>query len=395
VRLGELRAGYAGSGANREQETRMLLLKDAIAFGRDEPIDLLHRTRCPPLVLAPTEEGRISLCGLTPRPSIARLHAPGKIATVSVHPSLPLLALIERGSRNLRLLRFDGSIAFEIPAPPLKEGSPEWMSGGYDHCLFDESGRYLWCAASVSTDQIELQLREADGWSVVSRTLVDDPFGASSAGASSAMLLPTAEPGTLSLWLAEGHGGGACLYWVARDGVSVRCSPEPSVCDTTPPEFSPSGREFLVIDLVGVVQRFSYPVVEQLGVCESPFGDDQPFRFSVCYLNNARALAVSLDGRIAVLDTSTMRVVNELIIEGHEPRPAEEHFYPHLAGDRNLCTDIGDVTRLGDYLIFGHAVAPPQGSAPLRKLNIEDQDDDDTQGMLCFPISYILDRYAA
>jgi len=26
---------------------------------------------------------------------------------------------------------------------------------------------------------------------------------------------------------------------------------------------------------------------------------------------------------------------------------------------------------------------------------MEDQDDADTQGMLCFPISYILDRYAA
>jgi hypothetical protein len=268
------------------------------------------------------------------------------------------------------------------------------MRGGYDHCLFDESGRYLWCAASISTDQIEVQLREADGWTVVSRTLVDDPFGASSAGASSAMLLPTAEPGTLSLWLADGHGCGACVYWVARNGVRVRCSPEPSLRDTTPPEFSPSGREFLAINLFGTVQRFSCPVVELLGVCESPFGDDDPFRFSVCYLNDARALAVSLDGRIAVLDTPTMRVVNELIIEGHEPRPAEE-YHPNLAGDKNLCTDIGDVMRLGDYLIFGHAADPPQGSVPRRRLNTEDQDDTDTQGMLCFPISYVLDRYAA
>ena len=371
----------------------MLFLKDAIAFGRDEPVDLLHRTRCTPLVLGRTQEGRMSLCGLTPRPSIARLYAPGKISTVCVHPSLPLLALIERGSRKLRLLSFDGSTAFEISAPPLREGSPEWMRSGYDHCLFDDSGRYLWCAARVSTDQVEVQLRETDGWSVVSRTLVDDPFGPSSAGASSAMLLPTAEPGTLSLWFADGQGG-ACVHWVARDGVRVSCSPEPSLCDTTPPEFSPGGREFLVIDLYGAVRRFSYPVVEQFGICESPFGDDEPFRFSLCYLDNARALAVSLNGRIAVLDTPTMRVVNELTIEGHEPRPAEE-YYPNLAGDRNLCTDIGDVTRLGDYLIFGHAAAPPQGSAPCRKLNMEDQDDADTQGMLCFPISYILDRYAA
>ena len=371
----------------------MLLLKDAIAFGRDEPVALLHRTRCPPLVLGPTQEGRISLCGLTPRPSIARLHAPGKISTVSVHPSLPLLALIERGSWKLRLLRFDDSIAFEIPAPPLREGSPEWLRRGYDHCLFDESGRYLWCAASVSTDQIEVQLRETEGWSVVSRTLVDDPFGANSRSASSAMLLPTAEPETLSLWLADGQGG-ACVYWVARDGVHIRCALEPCLSDTTPPEFSPSGREFLVIDLYRLVKRFRYPVVELLGACESPFGADEPFFSSLCYLNNARALAVSLNGRIAVLDTPTMRVVNELTIEGHEPRPTEE-YHPSLVGDRKLCTDISEVTRLGDHLIFGHAAAPTQGLAPRRNLNVEDQDDGDTKGMLCFAMSYVLDRYAA
>jgi len=48
----------------------MLLLKDAIAFGREEPANLLHRTRCRPLILLSAEEGpkagRISLCGLTP-----------------------------------------------------------------------------------------------------------------------------------------------------------------------------------------------------------------------------------------------------------------------------------------------------------------------------------------
>jgi hypothetical protein len=110
------------------------------------------------------------------------------------------------------------------------------MGGGYDHCLFDESGRYLWCAASVAKDQIEVELREAEGWPVVSRTLVDDP---NSAGASSAMLLPTAEPGTLSLWIPDGQGG-ACVYWVARDGGRVRCTLERCLCDTTPPEFSPA-----------------------------------------------------------------------------------------------------------------------------------------------------------
>jgi hypothetical protein len=263
------------------------------------------------------------------------------------------------------------------------------MTGGYHHCLFDASGRYLWCAASVSADQIEVQLRETDGWSVVSRIRVEDPFGASSAGANSAMFLATAEPKTLSLWLADGQGG-ACVYWVARDGVHIRCALEPSLCDTTPPEFAPNGREFLVIDLYGAVQRFRYPAVELLGSWQSPFGAGEPFRFFVCYLDHKRALALSLNGRIAVLDTAAMRVANELSIEGHEPRPVEE-YYPTLAGDRALCTDISCFERLGDYLIFFHAGDRARASSSDGSPHVENRDEEETEGMLCFPISYVLD----
>jgi hypothetical protein len=52
-------------------------------------------------------------------PAAPLFSAPGK-RSVCAHPSMPLLAAIERGLRRLLLLRFDGSIAFEIPAPPLR-----------------------------------------------------------------------------------------------------------------------------------------------------------------------------------------------------------------------------------------------------------------------------------
>ena len=157
-----------------------------------------------------------------------------------------------------------------------------------------------------------------------------------------------------------------------------------------PPVFAPSGREFLVIDFTyGAVQRYRYPVVQPAGVCESPFG---AFHVSLCYLDDTRALAGSLNGRMAVLDTPTMRVVNELIIEGHEPRPLDE-YYPRLAGDRELCTDISDFWRLGDYLIFFHADDRARASSD-GSPRVEGRHDEEIKGMLCFPISYVLDRYA-
>ncbi len=370
----------------------MLLLKDAVAFGREEPANLLHCTRCRPLVLKTpeilngSEVMHISLCGLTPRPSLAPLSARCLISSShGAHSSMPLLAEIvetrwgKPDQGKLLLRRFDGSIALDIPAPPLREGSLILEVAGYTDCQFDDRGRHLWCAARVSSDQIEVQLRETDGWSVVSRTLVEG-------GYDSALFFRTPDPGTLSLWFAEGE---ACVYWAARDGVHTRYAPEPSLYGTTPPEFSPSGREFLVIDSVyGGVQRYRFPVVQLLGACESPFGADEPFDVSLCYLTDTQALAGSLNGRIAVLDTPTMRVVNELTIEGHEPRPVEE-YHPTLTGNGELCTDIASFARLGDYLIFWHGPGAPSSDGS-RHVEVGTE----TKGMLCFPVSYILDRYA-
>ena len=300
---------------------------------------------------------------------------------------MPLLAEIEHrwqkpDQGKLLLRRFDGSIALEIPAPSRREGSPEQKTAGYEDCRFDDSGRYLWCAARISADQIEVLLRETDGWSVVSRTIVEDPFG------ESANFLPMPDPWSFSLYFAEG-GGDVRVYWAARDGAHTRFALEPNLCDA-PPVFAPSGREFLVIDFTyGTVRRYRYPVVQPAGVCESPFGVDEPFHDPLCYPDDTCALAGSLNGRIAVLVTSTMRVANELTIEGHEPRPVEEH-YPNLTGNGGLCSDVASFARLGDYLIFWHG---PGALSSNGSRHVE-VGTEETKGMLCFPISYVLDRYA-
>src|SRR5262245_65833498 len=90
----------------------MLLLKDAIAFGREEPANLLHRTRCRPIVLEKASEGwalngseavRISLCGLTPRPSLAPLSALSTISSSHhAHPSMPLRSEERRVGKECR-----------------------------------------------------------------------------------------------------------------------------------------------------------------------------------------------------------------------------------------------------------------------------------------------------
>jgi hypothetical protein len=334
-----------------------------------------------PLLVAAAKDGRISLCRLSPEPSISRLSAPGKVAAVSPHPSRPLLALVEHGSGKLFVLGFDGSVMCEEPAPRLPEGPSEWMTAD---CQFDVSGTYLLCAATVSEDRIEVQLRETDRWSVISRAVVEDPFGASSAS-----FHPTAGSDTWALWLGAGQDGQRVL-WVMRDDTSLRTMIEPRLENRGPLAFSPSGDEFLTIgEPGGPLERYAYhPPTELLGVCESPY--DAPFGPYFCYLDNAQALAFAENGQMAVVDTRSMRVVEELAIEGHEPRPIEE-YYPRLVGDGSLCTDISYIKRVGDYLIVVHPLHQPSEPGSDGRVKFEEWRD----GLLCFPIDYVLERHGA
>jgi len=227
----------------------------------------------------------------------------------------------------------------------------------------------------VAQDRVEVQLRETERWSVVGRAVVADPFGPSHAS-----FHPTARSDTWSLWLAAGQDG-KCVYWVMRDGGSLRATIEPCLENSLPPLFSPGGDEFLTIDEPGSpLERYRYPPAELLGVCECPYAEDE-FGTSLCYLDNSRALARSINGRIAVVDTQSMGVVDELAIEDHEPRPIEE-YYPRVAGndDKSLCSDITYFKRVGDYLIVVHPLHRPLEPGPDR--------------MLCFPVGYVLERYA-
>lgn len=170
----------------------MLFLSEAIAFELDHSV-YRQGLSTSALLVAAAEDGRISVCRLTPQPGISRLSVPGKIAAISPHPSRPLLAVATKlwtqgygpwarggGSGKLLVLGFDGSPMFEEVAPRLPEGSPEGLTGGYTDCRFDESGAYLLCAANVSKDHVEIQLRETGRWSVVSRIVVADPLFAAS-----------------------------------------------------------------------------------------------------------------------------------------------------------------------------------------------------------------------
>lgn len=167
---------------------------------------------------------------------------------------------------------------------------------------------------------------------------------------------------TVALWLAAGQDG-QCVYWLKRTGSELQAKQDDDLQDTIPPAFSPSGRELLVVEGLGTLQKFAFPDVRLLGQCDSPFGEDDVFATSVSYLDATHAITGSHNGRIALVDTAAMKVLGEVIVEDHEPRTMREYF-PRLAyPDPGLCTDLSHFVPAAGCIAFAYAAQENTGRA--------------------------------
>ena len=71
-------------------------LSEAIAFELDHSIYRQGQS-AHGLLVAAAEDGRISVCRLTPEPSNSRLYGPGEIAAVCLHPGMVATGIGQRG----------------------------------------------------------------------------------------------------------------------------------------------------------------------------------------------------------------------------------------------------------------------------------------------------------
>jgi hypothetical protein len=314
----------------------------------DGRIDLGHRAfflRGTPgrTVVVAAEDGHVSI--LAPDLKAARsLRLPSRLRAVSPHPSDRRLAVVEGDSGSLLVLDHAGRRLFGIDPPPFDGDAPRWVERGFDDCLFDETGEFLWLGARLDVERCEILLIETAGWSVVARAALTDPFGGSSLS-----FHPTRTPGLSSLWLAAGQDGQR-FYWLKRSRGGITCAPEPRLENTTPPVFSPSGEQSLVLDDANAIRRYRFPDMRPLGSPLESGDDDDPFAESMAYLDDQRALIGSGEGRIFVADLNSTSI-DEVVLEGHEPRPVGA-YYPNLSHEGGSATDISHFVSLGEMIFF-------------------------------------------
>jgi hypothetical protein len=357
--------GYAGGQSH-------LKLSQGVSIDLEHSVSMVRGAMSEPVAIV-VEEGAVSLCDVATGRKRNVPTGGAKLISAAPHPWLPLMALVDGAAGGLRVQGYDGDTIFEASAPqPSGKGNPP-VAPGFSDCFFDDHGTYLWCVANTSDNEVEVQLREPYGWSVVADFAVEDRYGG-----NHSLFFRTARSDALLLWLPGGENG-SCSYWLRLEGQAIRCVEEPGLEGALPPAFSPGGGEFMAVNWQGGVQRFSYPDVRPTGVCSWLPDDDKALDYCPpCYLDERLVLVMSRKHRIFLVDSFAMHVLRELIIEGHEPWPAEWRRVHTMAGDSGLCTDIVSFDRVGDYIVFNHASS---GAAP-------DLSDGPSR-LLCFPISAI------
>ena len=274
----------------------------------------------------------------------ATFKRPCKIKDVTVHPTLPLLGLVEDEDNHLLIVDVDGIVTYQ--SPPLESDEPlDFDFEGSGSCYFERDGLHLWYAFTQLDGAVEIQWIDCNDWLVLHRLIIEDPYGESHIS-----FHPTGASGRVALWLAAGQDGQQ-VYWLTMSDEGIVCEVEPLLEDTTPPVFSPSSDGFLAIEGETVVNKYQYPNVQLLGSYEYIGNDEEGLGELLCYIDDKRAIVISGEGRLFFIDLTTMSLSEEVFVEGHEPQPVPI-YYPTLVNDKGLCTDISRIGRFGDSVVF-------------------------------------------
>ncbi|NJM52604.1 MAG: hypothetical protein HC846_03915, partial [Blastocatellia bacterium] len=253
-----------------------------------------------------------------------------RVYGVSCLESKEIISLIDSKTGNLVIADFQGQVLFSEYSPKSETQSQNSFITTY----FDE--KYLWSIAALSYSKVEIQLRQTDNFSIINKYELEDPFGDSNFD-----FFPTNNSNQVALLLGAGQDGTEIL-WLENKNEKILCResllPEISL---PPPSFSPKGDEFLVLDdYENILYRYLYPQIEEAGSCQWET-DEDTYWFDLYYshLNEDYAVTMLNEKRVFLLEIKEMKIVDEIIIENHEPMPVP-HYYPTLMQENHLCTDL-------------------------------------------------------
>jgi hypothetical protein len=267
------------------------------------------------------------------------------------------LAIIDEASGCLTVFDLDGKFQIEFETPTMRAGNPFKSRPGFWGCRFDRGGDCLWSAAPISDSQVQVQVRSIGDWSVVATAKVPNHFGDCYCGFEE-----SGPPGVAALWL--GCEGDTEAFWLQWSGTTIGCREGSGLAGPGPIEFSPAGDECLVYEnAITTLLRIEFPGLRQVGRCGNLL-DGVMIGSPLAFLNSSLALMLGYPGRLVLFDIRAMRALEEVVVEGHEPRTLRESTNWYTGGaTRELHTDIKNLARIGANIVV--VFDPDFHSSPL------------------------------
>ena len=191
----------------------------------------------------------------------------------------------------------------------------------------------LWSALKPESDTIVLCIRNFDTRQIVAQTEIPDPFGD-----SCVTLLSHPDGKHVVVWVAAGQDG-QCLFWASRDGSAIAVHRLSDLEETTPASFNSRGDQFLVV-CGAELRRYGFPGGDLVGRMRWPSdAEDNQIGDLVSFVDEGRAVLASNEGRLHLVDLEKMLITDEIILQGHEPKPMPD-LYPNLGEGRGVCSDL-------------------------------------------------------
>jgi hypothetical protein len=200
-----------------------------------------------------------------------------------------------------------------------------YMNDAYQWCLFGSDGLF-WTSSRYTPLTAVLEAWDLSNKTRIAKVKIADPFGD-----STFLLFPHPVPNSAVVWAAAGQDG-QVLFWASLDGETIQVNRLEEQDFTSPPAFSPSGKEFL-ITTDGNFYRYTYPNGPLLAQMDLS-AEDEYAGEDICYLDDRHALVTSAEGKLFVVDVVDMKVHDEVSLVGADPRPVS--YFVRLAGERFL-----------------------------------------------------------
>ena len=313
------------------------------------PIWTLDLTHAATSVAATAGAKRIAVNAEGPFISVADL-GESRIQTIPLHEPARHVAINSNGDLLAIVGASNTMEVLTLESGRFGQALYRFDQAAHDMCAFSRDGKLLWTVGLIFAEFAEIRCYEVGSWNVIAQQRFKPLIG----GCGFVLTLHPRDD-ILGLWVSGGPDH-VWTYWLELTTNGIEYEYQPELDGGTPPSFNSRGDRFVILNDCELA-AFSFPNCRKLYQPMSAMDEheDNPFAESLCYLDSAendRVLAATNEGRMFVLSLEPGKIIAEVFLEGHEPKPCYQVYKSLSQTDDQLCSDLHFFSSVGSNLIL-------------------------------------------